>query len=632
MSNAPKANAVVAQSGGPTGVINASLAGVIEEAAKHAEIGTLYGSMHAVVGMVKDDFIDLGALSAESLKLVAASPSSAIGTSRDKPDAEYCAKILEVFKKRNIRYFFYIGGNDSANTAHILNTMADKIDFDIRSFHIPKTVDNDLRVTDHCPGFGTAALFEACALMGDDLDNRALPGVKIDVIMGRHAGFLTAATALGRQRDDDGPHLLYFPERPVSMENFLADIDGVMSKLGRCVIAVSEGMCDEDGVTWAKKLVSDLEPIRLLDGNTDGTGWSSGKFDANEPQEIVIRLRERRAWTINRVAIDAATTLSADEIIAKLDELAMDNLRQLTKLRQSDDASQGEIDELAKAVELFGGAVRQARKAAGNQKGRAAAADAARAVAARILGEGGQGTDWLDSGRYRPKEVSVFGAEFGDKLIPKLLFELSDEEKEELADTEGYLAENGWKLLASGAVADGEESVEFEFEAVDATHVLVLVKSNYGVDRVKIGEVRVLTSEAVPEQSRRSAGDVWPNVAAVGFKPSVGWLFLAYIILTAAEVMVSITCLEFSYTQATKKMKSFIMAVFLLSISLGNAFTALVNKFIQNSDGTSKLEGPSYFWFFVIVMAVTAVLFIPVAARYKVKDHIQDEDAGKSEE
>jgi 6-phosphofructokinase 1 len=233
--------------------------GVIEEAAKHAEIGTLYGSMHAVVGMVKDDFIDLGALSAESLELVAASPSSAIGTSRDKPDAEYCAKILEVFKKRNIRYFFYIGGNDSANTAHILNTMADKIDFDIRSFHIPKTVDNDLRVTDHCPGFGTAAKFEACALMGDDLDNRALPGVKIDVIMGRHAGFLTAATALGRRRDDDGPHLLYFPERPVSMENFLADIDGVMSKLGRCVIAVSEGMCDEDGVTWAKKLVEQAE-------------------------------------------------------------------------------------------------------------------------------------------------------------------------------------------------------------------------------------------------------------------------------------------------------------------------------------------------------------------------------------
>ncbi|KKL71835.1 hypothetical protein LCGC14_2090960, partial [marine sediment metagenome] len=118
------ANAVVGQSGGPTGVINASLVGVIEEANRHPEIEGLYGALHAVAGMVKEDFIDLKKLSADTLEQVAASPSSAIGTSRDKPDAEYCSKILEVFKKHNIRYFFYIGGNDSANTAHIINTMA----------------------------------------------------------------------------------------------------------------------------------------------------------------------------------------------------------------------------------------------------------------------------------------------------------------------------------------------------------------------------------------------------------------------------------------------------------------------------------------------------------------------------
>ncbi len=272
MADAPKANAVVGQSGGPTGVINASLVGVIEEAKKHPEIENIYGAIHAVAGMVKDDFIDLGKLSADELEVVAASPSSAIGTSRDKPDKEYCARILEVFKKRNIRYFFYIGGNDSANTAHILNTMADEISFDIRSFHIPKTVDNDLLVTDHCPGFGTAAKFEACALMGDDLDNRALPGVKIDVIMGRHAGFLTAAAALGRQRDDDGPHLIYVPERPVSMEKFLSDVDGFCKKLSRCVIAVSEGICDADGVTWAKKLAEQAEVDAHGNIQLSGTG------------------------------------------------------------------------------------------------------------------------------------------------------------------------------------------------------------------------------------------------------------------------------------------------------------------------------------------------------------------------
>ncbi len=272
MASAPKANAVVAQSGGPTGVINASLVGVIEEARKHPEIETIYGAIHAVAGMVKDEFIDLSKLSAQTLETVAATPSSALGTSRDKPDAEYCRRILEVFKKRNIRYFFYIGGNDSANTAYILNTVADEGKFDIRAFHVPKTVDNDLLVTDHCPGYGTAAKFVACALMGDDLDNRALPGVKIDVIMGRHAGFLTAAAALGKTRGDDGPHLLYFPERPVSIGKFLSEVDAVYKKLGRCVIAVSEGMCDADGETWTKKIAQDAEKDPHGNIQLSGTG------------------------------------------------------------------------------------------------------------------------------------------------------------------------------------------------------------------------------------------------------------------------------------------------------------------------------------------------------------------------
>jgi 6-phosphofructokinase len=269
---APKGNAVVGQSGGPTAVINASLVGVIEEAKKHPEIGTIYGAVHAVAGMVKDQFIDLGRLSAETLETVAGSPSSALGSSRDKPDEAYCRKILDVFQKRGIRYFFYIGGNDSANTAHILNTVADEIKHDIRSFHVPKTVDNDLLVTDHCPGFGTAAKFVACALMGDDLDNRALPGIKVDVIMGRHAGFLTAASALGRIREDDGPHLIYLPERPVSMDKFLADVEAVHKRLNRCVIAVSEGICDSDHKTWAEKLAENAE--RDAHGNVQlsGTG------------------------------------------------------------------------------------------------------------------------------------------------------------------------------------------------------------------------------------------------------------------------------------------------------------------------------------------------------------------------
>lgn len=256
MSKAMKANAVVGQSGGPTAVINASLVGVIEEAKKYPQLENIYGAVHAVAGMSKGNFIDLRALSSETLERLAGSPSSALGTSRDKPNAEYCEKILNVFKKHNIRYFFYIGGNDSANTANIINTIAAESGYDMRAFHIPKTVDNDLLVTDHCPGYGSAAKFEACAFIGDDLDNRALPGVKIDVIMGRHAGFLTAASVLGKKSEDDGPHLVYVPERPVPMDKFLADVDRVCKKLGRCVIAVSEGICDSDGATWAEKIAA----------------------------------------------------------------------------------------------------------------------------------------------------------------------------------------------------------------------------------------------------------------------------------------------------------------------------------------------------------------------------------------
>jgi 6-phosphofructokinase len=272
MASAPKANAVVGQSGGPTGVINASLVGVVEAAKNHPEIETIYGAIHAVAGMVKDEFIDLGRLTPATLETVAASPSSALGTSRDKPDAAYCRRILEVFKKRNIRYFFYIGGNDSANTALIISTVAREANYDMRAFHVPKTVDNDLLVTDHCPGYGTAAKFVACALIGDDLDNRALPGVKIDVIMGRNAGFLTAAAALGKKRDDDGPHLLYLPERPISIGKFLADVEAVYKKLNRCVVAVSEGTCDADGETWAKKIAQTAEKDPHGNIQLSGTG------------------------------------------------------------------------------------------------------------------------------------------------------------------------------------------------------------------------------------------------------------------------------------------------------------------------------------------------------------------------
>ena len=254
MPNTPKGNAVVGQSGGPTSVINQSLVGVITEARKHGHIDQLLGARHGVRGIVNDDFVELNNVPDELLNRVAQTPASALGSTRDKPDAAYCEKIFQSFQRRNVRTFFYIGGNDSADTARIVGEMAKTAGYDLTVFHIPKTIDNDLRVHDHTPGFGSAAKFVAAAIMGDDYDNRSLPGIKVDVIMGRHAGFLTAASVLARRRDGDGPHLIYVPEAPLSEDKFLSDVDAVYKKRGRCLIAVSEGVSQPGGKTWAEAM------------------------------------------------------------------------------------------------------------------------------------------------------------------------------------------------------------------------------------------------------------------------------------------------------------------------------------------------------------------------------------------
>jgi 6-phosphofructokinase 1 len=267
-----KGKAVVGQSGGPTMVINQSLVGVIEEAMKHSEITGILGAQHGVRGVIEEKFIDLSKVDKATLEAVAVTPSSALGSSRDKPDAEYCKKIFDVFKKNDVRYFYYIGGNDSADTARIVNDLAKENSYDLHAFHVPKTIDNDLRVTDHCPGYGSAAKFVASAFIGDDQDNRALPGVKINVVMGRHAGFLTAASVLARTRSTEGPHLIYVPEVDFIEEKFLASVDATMKKYGRCMIAVSEGIHDAQGNAITAKVASSSE--RDAHGNIQlsGTG------------------------------------------------------------------------------------------------------------------------------------------------------------------------------------------------------------------------------------------------------------------------------------------------------------------------------------------------------------------------
>lgn len=270
--SALKGNAVVGQSGGPTNVINQSLVGVIQNINVNPHIEKLLGCRHGVKGIINDDYIHLNDISTELLERIARTPSSALGSTRDKPDEAYCKKIFENFQKNNVRYFFYIGGNDSADTARIVGEMGIKAGHALHVFHIPKTIDNDLRVHDHTPGYGSAARFVAQAMMGDNYDNKSLPGIKVNVIMGRHAGFLTAASALARKYENDGPHLIYMPEAGVTEEKFLGDVDAVYQKLGRCLIAVSEGMATPDGKTYAEKIAAHVEKDSHGNIQLSGTG------------------------------------------------------------------------------------------------------------------------------------------------------------------------------------------------------------------------------------------------------------------------------------------------------------------------------------------------------------------------
>lgn len=261
---------LVAQGGGPTAVINQSMVGVVLEARRQAGVSRVYGARHGVRGIVDEDFVDLTQETSHNLELVAGTPGSALGSTRDKPDLAYCRDIFRVLRAHGIGHFYYIGGNDSADTVRIVSEQAAQAGYPLRCVHVPKTIDNDLVGNDHTPGFPSAARYVAQAFAGANLDNAALPGVYVAVVMGRHAGFLTAASALGRKFDDDGPHLIYLPERVFSVEAFLADVRAVHARLGRCIVAVSEGIHDASGVPIAAQLARDVE--RDAHGNVQLSG------------------------------------------------------------------------------------------------------------------------------------------------------------------------------------------------------------------------------------------------------------------------------------------------------------------------------------------------------------------------
>lgn len=306
--------AVVAQGGGPTAVINQSLIGVIQEARKFDCIENIYGALHGVSGIVKEDFLDLTQATSHNLEMVANTPSSGMLSTRDKPDEEYCAKIFEILKAHDVRYFYYIGGNDSADTCRIVNENAQKAGYELRVIHVPKTIDNDLLVTDHCPGFGSAGLFVTQAFAGINLDNRSIPGIYIGVIMGRNAGFLTAASIFAKKFPDDGPHLVYVPEKAFDKEEFLTNVDRIFKENGRCVIAVSEGICDAEGQPMIASLVENQEKDAHGNIQLSGTGALGDALADTIKKELKIkRVRTDTFGYLQRSYLSTVSSVDANE-------------------------------------------------------------------------------------------------------------------------------------------------------------------------------------------------------------------------------------------------------------------------------------------------------------------------------
>ncbi len=302
---------LVAQSGGPTAVFNNSACGVIQEALKHEDVfDEIYGAANGIMGVLHEHIIDMRKESPQTIAAMRRTPASSLGTCRRKLDERDLERILDVCQAHNIRYFLYNGGNDSMDTAHKVHNMATESGYEMRVLGIPKTVDNDLVETDHCPGFGSAARLVALATrdVGRDTESGALTTTPINImeIMGRDAGWLTGAAAIGRQDERDAPHLIYLPELPFTIDRFLEDVQKVYDRLGFVVIALSEGIRDPKGNLLMKSSSVDAFGHTQLGG--------VGSFLVQVVMEkLGIKARSNIAGTIQRSLIALASPVDREE-------------------------------------------------------------------------------------------------------------------------------------------------------------------------------------------------------------------------------------------------------------------------------------------------------------------------------
>jgi 6-phosphofructokinase 1 len=306
-------NVLVGQSGGPTSVINASVAGIVAEALNHGCIEEIYGALNGVLGLLQEELIDLAAESQQQIRALRHTPGAALGTCRYKLKKQQdFEQVLEVFKAHNIRYFFYLGGNDSQDTADKISKLAQQQGYELRVIGVPKTIDNDLASTDHCPGYGSVVKYLATTVREIACDNEAMgQGDLVSIVeaMGRSAGWIAAGSALAKRRDHphDPPHLILLPEVPFNQEKVLEDVRRILKREKFCLIVVAEGLVDSDGNYLAADAATDAFGHAKLGGAGDALGEI---IEANIP---TAKVRVARPGLAQRAAAHLASKTDADE-------------------------------------------------------------------------------------------------------------------------------------------------------------------------------------------------------------------------------------------------------------------------------------------------------------------------------
>ncbi len=323
-----KQNAFYAQSGGVTAVINASAAGVIETARKHKDkIGKVYAGRNGIIGALTEDLIDTSKDSAAAIARLKTTPSGAFGSCRyklkglEENRAQY-KRLIEVFKAHNIGYFFYNGGGDSADTCLKVSQISGKLGYPITAVHVPKTVDNDLPITDTCPGFGSVAKYVATSIReaAFDVASMAKTSTKVFVleVMGRHAGWITAACGLAAEKAGDAPHILLFPEVIFDEAKFLAKVEKTVKQQGYCVIGVSEGLRNPDGTFLAESGLKDAFGHAQLGGVAPVIAnlvkdklkykyhWAVADYLQRAARHIASKTDVEQAYAVGKAAVEFA--------------------------------------------------------------------------------------------------------------------------------------------------------------------------------------------------------------------------------------------------------------------------------------------------------------------------------------